>query len=539
MAMKRVFVLGVDGLCLPIWEQITGEQSIPYLSRLFSTVLPVHSTTPAHSAPAWTSISTGLNPGRHGVLDFWRRIPNIPTPIKSRPLVTNSGKLSFWEVAHQQGHKVGVFNYPLSYPPREVNGFWISGLNTPPNAKDFVWPSNLRGDLVDFVADVDILDAFQRTKPLTDDQRIDTLDSITSVLQNHIQTGLKAISGRVGAGVSLHVFVITATDRFLHLFWDTLFKTDRAPSARLKKGVVTFWRALDEGVRQWLEAAQPDLVILTSDHGFCQYPAFAFNCSKWLEDSGFIPKRTERLNVNGLIGVLSRSTRLKAALQQVLPMVAVRDFRERLRDDSLRSYSAASPLIPEVLYGPTLAFTLNVIGRQPSGALTPASAERLQAEVIARAKALADERGQAVFRSVEPNSGTWWGEYLATFPDITANLQDQFGAAVGSLDPRLFIPITSVRTGDHHHIGMVGFSEPYTSDIAGLTPISVWDVPAIALHLLEAAVPQHFDGRVPEWLPGTPNYTDEYVNGDPGTHQYSPEDAEAITNRLRGLGYVD
>src|SRR5690242_18050250 len=136
--MKRVFVLGIDGLCLSIWERLSSAQLIPCLSGLMRTTQPLLSTVPPHSAPAWTSISTGLNPGRHGVLDFWQRITKETNPASRRPLVTNSGKLSFWEIADRQDCKVGVFNYPLSYPPRDVNGFWVSGLNTPPNATDAV-----------------------------------------------------------------------------------------------------------------------------------------------------------------------------------------------------------------------------------------------------------------------------------------------------------------------------------------------------------------------------------------------------------------
>src|SRR5881396_3590067 len=36
---------------------------------------PLRSTIPAATFPAWTSLVSGVNPGRHGVLDFTERVP--------------------------------------------------------------------------------------------------------------------------------------------------------------------------------------------------------------------------------------------------------------------------------------------------------------------------------------------------------------------------------------------------------------------------------------------------------------------------------
>jgi predicted AlkP superfamily phosphohydrolase/phosphomutase len=99
----RVFVLGVDGLNEAIWRHLRDAGLAPFLTRLITHTLPLQSTTPAHTAPAWTSIATGLNPGRHGVLNFWQRTATVPVSWRSCPLVTRAAQPFFWELAHQQG----------------------------------------------------------------------------------------------------------------------------------------------------------------------------------------------------------------------------------------------------------------------------------------------------------------------------------------------------------------------------------------------------------------------------------------------------
>ena len=87
------------------------------------------STVPAFTPCAWTSALTGVNPGRHGVYGFYDG--NFQASAQE---LLHPGKFqapTLWEVANNQSATVGVYNVPLTYPPRPIDGWMVSGMLTP------------------------------------------------------------------------------------------------------------------------------------------------------------------------------------------------------------------------------------------------------------------------------------------------------------------------------------------------------------------------------------------------------------------------
>src|SRR3989475_6280664 len=76
-AAPRPLAIGLDGATLDLVRPWALAGRLPVLKRLMDAGAwgPLRSTIPAASFPAWTSLVTGVNPGRHGVLDFTERVP--------------------------------------------------------------------------------------------------------------------------------------------------------------------------------------------------------------------------------------------------------------------------------------------------------------------------------------------------------------------------------------------------------------------------------------------------------------------------------
>ncbi|MCS6773879.1 MAG: alkaline phosphatase family protein [Thermoflexales bacterium] len=491
----RVFVLGLDGMSPALWQRLSGLDALPYLGRLFRHTTTLRSTVPAHTAPAWTSIATGLDPGAHGVLGFWHRPTGLPWPFSKRPLVTRARAPFLWEVASQHGIGVGVFNYPLSYPPTPVKGYWVCGLNAPQRARDAIYPASAALLLDDFKTDADEVGInLFGSRPLTNRQRQRALRALTELLQNHLTCGRRLIAQGVAEGVHLFVHVLTVTDRFLHLFWDVL----HAPNHPLFEPAMAFWQALDAGVSAWLEAAQPDVVFLVSDHGFADSPRFALNLDLWLTQAGLLPRAAR----------LSLPVALKVALKSLLPECVQRVWRHRASSVLRHSTAAHAMFSIEVLYGPWVGVTF-------SPGLGARERTRLSERLSQAAEALLTEQGTRVFRAVQPAAEVWQGSRLPHLPDWVLTLSEGFGGAVGSLDPRLFIPVRSVRTGDHHPDGVLAAAQP-------LPERTCWHVRDVAELVCNTLGLPRIESSEPD-----------------GPALLAEHDAQALTQRLRRLGYLE
>ena len=51
---------------------------------------------------------------------------------------------TLWQILGDHGLKVGSVNVPMTYPPTPVNGFLVSGFETPGPESDFVYPPELK-----------------------------------------------------------------------------------------------------------------------------------------------------------------------------------------------------------------------------------------------------------------------------------------------------------------------------------------------------------------------------------------------------------
>ena len=128
----RILVIGLDAATMDLIEPWTVAGHLPALAGLMNdgTSARLLSTPNMHSASAWTSILTGLNPGRHGLFVF-----------SDRDFAT--GKQVFFKGGDRTGELIGshlaregltsgFLNVPMTYPAQcETGSFMVSGLDAP------------------------------------------------------------------------------------------------------------------------------------------------------------------------------------------------------------------------------------------------------------------------------------------------------------------------------------------------------------------------------------------------------------------------
>lgn len=114
--MSKVLLLGLDGVTYSILNPAFEAGHMPkyrtLLERGASGVLT--STVPPYTPPGWTSIFTGVNPGKHGIFGFTLGNVQRNGGLVRLDRVTAP---AIWNVANAQGVRTGLFNIPMTYPP--------------------------------------------------------------------------------------------------------------------------------------------------------------------------------------------------------------------------------------------------------------------------------------------------------------------------------------------------------------------------------------------------------------------------------------
>jgi len=152
-ASKRIIVLGIDAMDPSFLER--HWDALPNLDHLRRTgdFKRLGTTIPPQSPVAWSTFTTGLNPGGHGIYDFIHRDPatmrifssmgetEAPAhtlslgqyliPLSSGHVRTFRRGKAFWQTLGEHGIPAIMLRMPNDFPPSETKGHTLSGMGTP------------------------------------------------------------------------------------------------------------------------------------------------------------------------------------------------------------------------------------------------------------------------------------------------------------------------------------------------------------------------------------------------------------------------
>ncbi|MCE4613746.1 MAG: alkaline phosphatase family protein [Desulfurococcales archaeon] len=140
----KTIIIGLDGARLDVLTKWAGEGRLPTVARILREGVHgrLESVLPIHSFPAWTSLSTGVYPPKHGIYDVllmdergFRLLPPNSTMVRVR---------RFWEILDELGYRCLVVNVPVTYPPRPLKrGAIVSSVLTPSTDHVFAYPRDV------------------------------------------------------------------------------------------------------------------------------------------------------------------------------------------------------------------------------------------------------------------------------------------------------------------------------------------------------------------------------------------------------------
>ncbi len=508
---ERVVLIGLDGGEPACIEPLLP--ALPHLRRLREEGAwgRLRSTVPPLSPPAWATLMTGMNPGKHGVYDFYH-MPFRARGSYVRRLISSAHwrAPALWDRLAAHGLRAGFVNMPMCWPPPAVGSFFVCGLGTPPgDGVVFTHPAGLTARLAGAV-----LEPGDGT----------TVDDPAAFLARCEESGasMLAVAERLWRAHDLDLFcaALTLPDRLQHVFWRELV----AGEPRVT-GVYRRWfAALDAFLGRLLAASAPDAaVIVFSDHGFGPVRRY-FHVNRWLLARGYLRLR-DRARLGGPDGLLGAI-----------------DW-ERTRAYCLSEYGD---------------IRLNLRGREPLGVVAPGpEAEALCAALAAELRSLDDgEPGPAV-DEVLTAAELYHGAYAGEAPDLIVRLRGHAtlcrvdGRGTDLLDPDgpLFVPADRPEhyRGAHRADGLLAaWGGPVRRPAAPLAAGAA-DLCPTVLHCLGLPLDREMDGRVLRELLAGPlaarpsAYEDGIaaVTARADADGYAPDEEARITEHLRQLGYVE
>ncbi len=153
--IKRLIVVGFDGQEPRITERMMAKGQLPNFSALAEKggYSRLRSTFPSITPVAWSSFTTGTNPGKHNIFDFLDRDPRTYLPRLSSteigsvnrelklgklriPLAKPSIRLlrkskPFWTILGDHNIWSTIIRVPITFPPDEFYGAQLSAMCTP------------------------------------------------------------------------------------------------------------------------------------------------------------------------------------------------------------------------------------------------------------------------------------------------------------------------------------------------------------------------------------------------------------------------
>lgn len=287
----KLLLVGLDGADWAIVDPLLEQGKMPNLARLIAGGArgKLGTITPTLSPVVWTSIATGVEPNRHGILDFLVPAPDGSPgePVRSTQRLVPA----FWEILSDAGISCGITGWWATWPAEPILGHLVSdrlayqlfgyradlasdeGKTFPPELY-----ADIRAQIVDpasvpWEVMLRYLDGRRRRAEEFDPDERRLLDDLrTLIASGETYLGIaRELADRRPA--RLEAVYLEGTDTIGHLFMPyrapKLPRVDPRRFESFHEAVDRYYETADAYLGRLLEGRGPEwTVVVLSDHGF-------------------------------------------------------------------------------------------------------------------------------------------------------------------------------------------------------------------------------------------------------------------------------
>ena len=542
-------VFGIDGGEWNVVDPLLAEGHLPNLSRLVETGVrgELTSIKPPVSPPAWNSIQTGTNPGKHGIYDF----SSFDERYRRRSVSSADRQATpFWRVMNDHEVTTGLFKLPFTYPPDEVDGFFVTGFPTPDTVDDHAYPPSVR----ETVGEPGQL--FESYQHLNEGNYVGFKQNLIDVAERQTDLLLDVLKKR---NPEFLLTVFDGSDRLQHFFWKYVDESHpRFEShSELSSAFREYYEVVDEGIGRVLDQAdgEPNVLVI-SDHGF-ENLSYDVYVDEWLEEAGFLSREGSESS----LGRLNRSAGdviklawdivgrvgLDSHVESILPETLFERGRETALQNPthrLTDWEETSAFF-STLSGQSIFVNLEerfTEGTIPESEYDDVITSLREGLLELNHPETGEQLVEAVYRADEIYDG--WA--LDQVPDLVIETSPVYTMKGGWSES--LVQSSSQhgadRSGDHREEGMLVASGPDFRD-GTIEGASVLDVAPTLLYLHGCPIPRSVDGEVLTSLftdeataTRTVEAIDAYGRVEVGAERWSHKEEQELEDRLSDMGYL-
>ena len=566
---KAVFI-GLDAATWTLIRPWMAEGGMPNLARLMKAGVSgtLESILPPITPPAWTSFMTGKNPGKHGIFHF------VETEHGGYAMnyanATSRRSPTVWKLLNDAGYTVGTMNIPFTYPPEKLNGFQISGMDTPSEASPFIHPPELREELIKHLGEIQ-LDLRFLGAMTTDERRYQVLAEMEQMDRQWAKAALYLLENHPQ---DVMMFVFMSIDTVQHYFWQHMDKNhfihDPKLAPKFGDAIRKVYERLDAAAGQIIDRLPAETaVFVVSDHGGGPVVDRTIYLNRYLAQLGLlnykpkstgglstIPKKVLRFGFNLLRSSLT--SRQKSRLSMLFPKLVQKTEMAYSAFTSI-DWSRTKAYCSEVLASPP-SIWINLKGLKPQGIVDPEDYDAVVNLIIQKLAELKDPRtGKPVINRVYRRDEIFHGPFAHEGADLVLDWwnENSLFSTQPSFPEDTDKPALVIREhkpseasewgGTHRLYGILVARAPALKTGAEIENPHLIDLAPTILHLLGVSVPEDMDGSVlvdafrPEFLSEHPvrSGAASGTSGGDRASGYTDEESAKVEERLQALGYLE
>jgi len=271
---SKQIIIGLDAADYELTKKFMDSGKMPRLAavRKSGNFSRLKSVIPPNTAPGWTSITTGMNPGKHGIFYFYD-FAQIPLKIVN---ATNSSTPRIWDYIKAVGGRSVMVNVPVTYPVGEVSGSIVAGI--PPWYLDerSVFPKGLQSKLecANYEIDAPLSRALEKRPE-------ELVNRLMETERRRVKLFFELADEE--KYMRFGMIVLTALDRLQHKLVGKGVAEDDA--------ICRAYSEIDSLVGEILDKFSGANILVVSDHGF-NFTPIAFYPNSWLYGKGLLRRRS-------------------------------------------------------------------------------------------------------------------------------------------------------------------------------------------------------------------------------------------------------